>query len=73
MAELNVLPRDLATRLASTTGLRNRLVHLYEKLSHESVYYSLKPLLKNYRQYLVLINDYLRTLPEREDQDARHD
>ncbi len=72
MAELNVLPRDLATRLANTTGLRNRLVHLYEKLSHESVYYSLKPLLKNYRQYLVLINDYLRALPDGEEQDARY-
>jgi len=73
MAELNVLPRDLATRLASTTGLRNRLVHLYEKLSHESVYYSLKPLLKNYQQYFVLINDYLRAIPDGEDRYAHHD
>jgi uncharacterized protein YutE (UPF0331/DUF86 family) len=66
LAELNVLPRDLATRLANTTGLRNRLVHLYEKLSHESVFYSLVPLVKNYRQYLVLINGYLHTLSDEE-------
>lgn len=66
VAELNVLPRDLATRLASTTGLRNRLVHLYEKLEHESVYYSLAPLVKNYRQYLVLVNDYLHAWPDEE-------
>ncbi len=66
MAELGVLPRDLATRLANTTGLRNRLVHLYEKLSHETVYCSLTPLVKNYRQYIVLINDYLHSLPDKE-------
>jgi uncharacterized protein YutE (UPF0331/DUF86 family) len=66
MQELSVLPQDLATRLANTTGLRNRLVHQYEKLSHEVVYYSLKPLLRNYRQYVVLIRDYLHTIPDEE-------
>jgi len=66
MAALCVLPQDLATRLANTTGLRNRLVHLYEKLSHETIYYSLTPLVKNYRQFVVLINDYLHTLPDEE-------
>ena len=65
--ELSVLPQDLATRLANTTGLRNRLVHQYEKLSHEVVYYSLKPLLKNYRQYIVLIRDYIQTVPDEEE------
>lgn len=64
--ELSVLPQDLAAQLANTTGLRNRLVHQYEKLSHEVVYYSLKPLVKNYRQYIVLIRDYLHTIPDEE-------
>jgi uncharacterized protein YutE (UPF0331/DUF86 family) len=63
---LSVLPQDLATRLANTTGLRNRLVHQYEKLCHEVVYYSLKPLVKNYRQYIVLIRDYIQTVPDEE-------
>ena len=64
--ELSILPQDLAARLANTTGLRNRLVHQYEKLSHEVVYYSLKPLVKNYQQYIVLIRDYIQTVPEEE-------
>jgi len=57
------LPQDLAARLANTTGLRNRLVHQYDGQSHETVYYSLKPLVKDYRQYITLINDYLRSAP----------
>jgi uncharacterized protein YutE (UPF0331/DUF86 family) len=66
MQELGVLPQDLSTRLANTTGLRNRLVHQYERLRHEVVYHSLKSLLKNYRQYVVLIRDYLRTTSDEE-------
>jgi len=61
MQDLGILSQDLAARLANTTGLRNRLVHQYERLNYEAVYYSLKPLAKNYRQYIVLLNDYLRS------------
>ena len=61
MQDLGVLPQDLAPRLANTTGLRNRLVHQYERLSHETVYYSLKPLIKDYLQYILLLSDYLRS------------
>lgn len=66
MQELGILPQDLSTRLANTAGLRNRLIHQYEKLSHEVVYHSLKPLVKNYRQYTVLIRDYLQTVLDEE-------
>jgi len=67
MGELGILPEDLAIRLANTTGLRNRLVHGYEKLSHEAVYYSLKPLVKNYQQYMMLMSDYLHRIPRDEE------
>ena len=66
MGELDILPEDLI-RLANTTGLRNRLVHRYEKLSHEAVYYSLKSLVKNYQQYLMLMSDYLHRIPRDEE------
>lgn len=55
-----VLPRTLAVRLASTTGLRNRLVHGYEKVEHQIVHRSLKSLIRDYRQYLVKMNDYVQ-------------
>jgi uncharacterized protein YutE (UPF0331/DUF86 family) len=63
VGEMGILPNDLAIRLANTTGLRNRLVHQYEKLIHDVVYYSLKPLVKNYRRYIALIGEYLRQIP----------
>ena len=59
MGKMGVLPESLAARLASTTGLRNRLVHGYEKVQHAIVHRGLKPFLRNYERYFVLINDYL--------------
>ena len=59
MEQLGILPRSLAPRLANATGLRNRLVHRYEEIDHKMVYDSLKPLLRNYRKYTRLIEDYL--------------
>lgn len=61
--DLGLLPADLALRLANTTGLRNRLVHLYEEISQEAVYHSLKPLAQDYWQYIMSINDYLHRIP----------
>jgi uncharacterized protein YutE (UPF0331/DUF86 family) len=56
-----VLLKALTIRLTSTTGLRNRLVDGYEKVEHLIVYRNLKPLTKDYRQYLVKLNDYLQS------------
>ena len=59
MNNLNILPKALSFKLASTTGLRNRLVHRYEEIDHKVVYRSIDPLLENYRKYAVIIYDYL--------------
>jgi uncharacterized protein YutE (UPF0331/DUF86 family) len=59
MGEIGIIPKPLVPKLASTTGLRNRLVHDYEKIDHKIVYQALKPLLRNYKRYYVLISDYL--------------
>ena len=61
MGKLGVLPASLAVSLAATTGLRNRLVHGYEKVQHEIVCHNLKPFLRNYKRFFVLINDYLES------------
>lgn len=59
IGDLGIIPKSLAARLASTTGLCNRLVHNYEKVQHDIVYYSLKPFVRNYRRYFALMEDYL--------------
>lgn len=59
MGKLGIIPRDAAARLGGTTGLRNRLVHGYEKVSHEIVYHSLKPLLRHYKQYVGWLDTFL--------------
>ncbi len=60
LGELKVIPKELSSRLASTTGLRNRLVHNYEDVEHKIVYYSTIRLLNDYRQYFQLIEEYLQ-------------
>ncbi len=61
LGELNVLPEALSLRLASTTGLRNRLVHRYEEIDHKIVYHSAVRLLPDYLQYFKLIEKYLKS------------
>lgn len=37
MGEIKAIPMDLAERLAPSAGLRNRLVHEYDRLDHSMV------------------------------------
>jgi uncharacterized protein YutE (UPF0331/DUF86 family) len=60
LGELKILSKELSDRLASTTGLRNRLVHHYEDIEHKIVYLSAGKMLKDYRQYFQLIEKYLQ-------------
>ena len=59
LSQLGIIPPGLMPRLASATGLRNRLVHRYESLDNEAAYYSLQPLARNYREYGDLIEAFL--------------
>lgn len=61
LAELEILPEELSTKLASTTGLRNRLVNHYEEIDHKIVYHSAVRLLPDYLRYFKLIEKYLKT------------
>ncbi len=60
MHKLKILSKELYLRLASTTGLRNRLVHRYDEIDHKIVHHSVVPLIGNYRRYLVVVYDYLK-------------
>lgn len=59
MNELGILSLDLSKKLASSTGLRNKLVHEYEKIDDQLLYLEAKKNLKNYLEYVKLINGYL--------------
>ena len=53
--ELNWIPTDLAEKLADAAGMRNILVHGYEKVDLKIVYNSINPALKDYTQFCEYI------------------
>lgn len=53
LGRLGILPRNLASRLARTTGLRNRIVHQYEDVDLDVLYRNLTPFLRDYERYCV--------------------
>jgi uncharacterized protein YutE (UPF0331/DUF86 family) len=63
LAHLRIISAALARKLAATTGLPNRLVHGYETVDHKLVHQALKPLVRDYRKYVVAIEKYVLSVP----------
>lgn len=59
LAENQVIKMDFALKIAPSTGLRNILVHEYEKIDDQIVFISITNVLIFYRQYLQIIAAYL--------------
>lgn len=59
LAELKILPLLFASRIAKSTGLRNRLVHGYENIDLTRICKDLKSDLADYRKYNRYILKYL--------------
>ncbi len=59
LAEHEVIARSFALEIAPSTGLRNILVHEYEKVDDSIVYHSIGKVLSCYRQYLKELSAYL--------------
>ncbi len=59
LAEEHIIPMDFALKIAPSTGLRNILVHEYEKIDDTIVYCSITSCLQYYLEYINLINNYL--------------
>ena len=55
VAECGVIDMDFAVGIAPSSGLRNRLVHEYEKINDEIVYSSIDQVIKMYTEYMVYI------------------
>jgi uncharacterized protein YutE (UPF0331/DUF86 family) len=59
LAENQVLEMDFALKIAPSTGLRNILIHEYEKIDDGIVFQSIANILTYYLQYLKTISEYL--------------
>ncbi|MEO1622281.1 MAG: DUF86 domain-containing protein [Cyanobacteria bacterium J06632_3] len=59
-AKVGLISPDLATRLAPSTGLRNRLVHDYDDLDNVIIYHSIAFALGGYAEYVLQVQDYLK-------------
>jgi uncharacterized protein YutE (UPF0331/DUF86 family) len=60
LIELAVLGEDFAYNIAPSTGLRNRLVHEYDKIDNKIVYKSINKNYDYYIKYIKIIKDYIK-------------
>ncbi|NLY39249.1 MAG: DUF86 domain-containing protein [Firmicutes bacterium] len=61
MAEAKVFPLEFALVIAPSTGMRNIIVHEYQKIDNRIVYDSIKSTLEYYLKYMEYLEDYLET------------
>lgn len=59
LGELKILPADFARKIASSAGLRNRLVHEYDEIDHQKLYEGLQSAIKDIPVYLEHIAELL--------------
>jgi uncharacterized protein YutE (UPF0331/DUF86 family) len=59
MGELEIISGSLSERLAPSAGLRNRLVHEYDRLEHSMVLTAVKTAEELYPKYIKEVRDYI--------------
>ena len=59
LADIKILDKDFAEKIAPTVGLKNRLVHRYDTLSRKLFLESLKVEYFDFKKYLKQINNFL--------------
>lgn len=62
LAENNIIDMDFALQIAPSTGLRNILVHEYNKINDDIVFNSIVNIIKYYKRYFEEISKYLGCL-----------
>ncbi len=60
LIELGILQREFVEKIASSTGLRNRLVHEYDRINDKIVHAGIKTTLDQYTHYVKHIHDFLK-------------
>ena len=58
-AEQGLIPGDLSERLQEAAGMRNILVHLYERIDHEILRDSIEPALRDFGKFVALLEEQL--------------
>ncbi|MFH1962284.1 MAG: DUF86 domain-containing protein [bacterium] len=58
VGEADIISIDLAQKLASTAGLRNRIVHEYGEYKDSIVFQNIKKMYELYMEYLLMCNEY---------------
>jgi len=61
-AEHNLLPADLADRLQDAAGMRNVIVHLYQRIDYGILHTSIKPALRDFGEFVALFEAQLGNL-----------
>jgi uncharacterized protein YutE (UPF0331/DUF86 family) len=60
LAENKILPEEFAGRVAPVVGLRNRLVHRYEKVDVEILLDTIRKSKGDFKEYVKYILEYLK-------------
>jgi len=59
LAQADILPSDLAERMAPVVGLRNMLVHRYEKIDQDFFVRQVRSECSDFVRYITCVDDYL--------------
>ncbi|KKU04832.1 MAG: hypothetical protein UX07_C0026G0012 [Parcubacteria group bacterium GW2011_GWA2_45_30] len=59
LANLKVLPKDFAEKIAESAGFRNRVIHEYNNLDKNKVYETVNEALEQYANYCRYLLEYL--------------
>jgi len=62
--ECGILSKEFAEEIAPSAGLRNRLVHEYDKIDNQIVHSSIKITLDQYARYIRHISNFLKEIFE---------
>ncbi len=59
LVEFNIYSKKFADEISKSVGMRNVLVHEYDKIDYNRIYSSMKDCLRDYHQYCQYILDFL--------------
>src|SRR3989338_10666693 len=59
LGDVNALEKKFAAKIAPIVGVRNMLVHRYEKLNKDMFLNNLKRNFSDFKTYLIQVDDYL--------------
>ncbi len=60
LADYKVIPYEFAQKIKGMAGYRNRLVHLYWKISDEEVLSIIKENINDFEEFIEYVNEFLR-------------